>query len=244
MSTALRSIPRSSSPSVSRRSVFALALLLATFVVMPSLARALETLMSPLAAAITGQAAEIAIGGAIAVWVFRLIRRHDGLAQRHATELEQLTEADALTGLGNGHALRRELEEAFNRARRTHEPVTVMYVDIDALDGVNRRLGRAAGDHALRTMGAVVRSSVRFGLDVGYRVAGDEFALRLAGDREAAQAVCRRLEWTFRERTSSRAQIRVGFATWDGRSGPDRLIDAARQALAAQRQMAMVAQMA
>lgn len=244
MSIALRSIPRTTSSYVSRRSVAGLAMLLTVFVAMPAVARALEAWLAPTFAALLGQVAELALGVAIAVWVLRLVRRHNGLALRHAHELEHLTEADALTGLGNGHALLRELEEAFNRARRTREPVTVMYVDIDALDDVNRRHGRAAGDQALRTMGAVVRSSVRFGLDAGYRVRDDEFALRLAADRESAQAVCRRLEWNFRDRTASRSQIRIGFATWDGRSGADRLLEQARQALATQRQMAAVAQMA
>ncbi len=244
MSIALRSIPRSSAPFVSRRSAFGLGVLLVAFVAMPALARALEPWLSPVAAAIAGEAAELVLAVAVGVWTFRLIRRHNGLAHLHARELERLTEADALTGLGNVSALRRELEEAFNRSRRTHEPVTVMYVDIDDLDDVNRRHGRAMGDHALRTMGAVVRSSVRFGLDAGYRIGDDEFALRLHADRESAQAVCRRLEWAFRERMESRSQIRIGLATWDGRSGPDRLLDTARQALGAQRSMAMAAAMA
>src|SRR5206468_1988747 len=112
------------------------------------------------------------IGLMLGAWMFRLIHRHNALALQHAGEIDRLTESDALTGLGNRRALLRELEESFNRARRTREPVTVLYVDIDAFADVNRRHGRAVGDHALRMMGAVVRSSVRFGSDAGYR-AGD-----------------------------------------------------------------------
>lgn len=223
---------------------FAMVIVLAMFVGTPWLIRPLEAFMPAERVALIGQVAEGLLGLVIALWMFRMIRRMGVLARRHASEIAQLTEADALTGLGNQRALARELELALNRARRTREAVSVLYVDLLAAEDGMRRRGRVTGGSALRMLGAVVRSSVRFGSDAGYRIGEGTLALVLSADRDAAQSVCRRLEWNFRERTPDAAPLGVGVATWDGRATPERLIEEARKALAVQRQTAMVAAMA
>lgn len=226
------------------REFVALVAMLATFMAMPWLVRPLEWLVSPVEAALIGHIAEIVLGATLGVWVFRLIRQQRQQSIEHALEIERLTESDALTGLGNRLALARELELVLNRARRSSEPVSVLYVDIDSMDDVNRLHGRLIGDQTLRVMGSVLRSSVRFGVDAGYRIANDEFAIVLAASRDAAQTVCRRLEWNFQERTPRRSNLSVGVAAWDGCKSGDGLLEDARRALRAQRQTATVAQMA
>ena len=228
----------------SARSLVGLAALLALFVGVPWVARPLELLLPASEVAAIGQLTETVLGVALGLWVFYLLRRQRALSRRHAGEMERLTEADALTGLGNGRALSRELGQTFNRARRSEEPVTVLYCDVDSLAAVNRRHGRPVGDLTLRMVGAVLRSSVRFGTDAGFRVGDDEFALVLAADREAALAVGRRLEGNFRERSPRQSELRVGLATWDRSATPERLIDEARRALMDQRRTARVAAMA
>jgi diguanylate cyclase (GGDEF)-like protein len=239
-------IPSASSlrPAATGRGVLTLTALLAAFVAVPWLVRPLEALLPPAEVARIGYIAETVLGVVLGLWVFRLMRHQHRLSIEHAHEIERLTESDALTGLGNRRALSRELELVLNRARRTREPVAVLYFDIDASDDVNRRHGRGAGDPTLRMMGAVLRSSVRFGVDAGYRIAEDEFAIVLAAGRDAALNVGRRLEWNFQERTPRKSNLSVGVATWDGRKGPDGLLEEARRAVVAQRQTAMVAQMA
>jgi diguanylate cyclase (GGDEF)-like protein len=236
--------PSIPAPAVSRRALPALILLLALFVAMPWAIRPLEWMLPPGEVALLGQLAEMAMGVVLGAWVFRLIRRERTRAAEHAREIEGLTDADLLTGLGNERALVRELGLALNRSRRTREPVSVAYLDVEGLAAVNRRHGRDVGDRTLRMLGAVARSSIRFGCDAGYRVGEDEFAIVIAADREAAQAVCRRLEWNVRERTPHRSQVNAASATWDGQGTPERLIDDARRALAMQRQTSMVAQLA
>ena len=231
-------------PASAGRSIITLTALLAAFIAMPWLVRPLEYVLSPMDVTLIGQLLETVLGVLLGVWVFRLIRRQNVLALAHARELEDVTEFDSLTGLGNRRALSRELELTLNRARRSREPVTVLYFDVIAMDDVNRRHGRAVGDHTLRVMGAVMRSSVRFGLDSSFRLEDDDFALVLAADREAAQTVRRRLEWNFQQRTARRSQLSVGLAAWDGCKSPEGLLEEARHSLGAQRQMAMVAQMA
>jgi diguanylate cyclase (GGDEF)-like protein len=231
-------------PAATRRRLVALFTTLAAFMAMPWLVRPLESLLPPVEVALIGHVAEILVGALLGVWVFRLIRLHRSLSIEHAREIERLTDSDALTGLGNARALGRELELMLNRARRTQEPVTVVYLDVDAMGDVNRLHGRVIGDQTLRVVGAVLRSSLRFGLDAGYRIADDQFAIVLAAGRDAAHAVCRRLEWNFQERSPRQTNLSVGIATWDGRCSSDGLVEQARRALAAQRQTSMVAQMA
>ena len=240
----LAAVPAPSRPGFTGRGTFAFLVLLAAFIAMPWLVRPLEALLPLIDVALAGNIAESAIGLLLGVGLFRLIRAQRRQAVEFSRELERVTESDALTGLGNTLALTRDLERTLNRARRTSEPVTLLYFDIDALDDVNRHHGRAAGDLTLRMMGAVLRSSVRFGIDTGYRLADDKFAIVLAASRDASLVVRQRLEWNFQERTPRRSNLSVGVATWDGRKSSDGLVEEARRSLAAQRQTSMVAQMA
>ena len=240
----LSAVPAPSRPVFTGRGTFAFLVLLAAFIAMPWLVRPLEALLPLVDVSLAGNLAESGIGLLLGVWLFRLIRAQRRQAVEFSRELERVTESDALTGLGNTLALARDLERTLNRARRTSEPVTLLYFDINALDDVNRRHGRAAGDLTLRMMGAVLRSSVRFGIDTGYRLADDKFAIVLAASRDASLVVRQRLEWNFQERTPRRSNLSVGVATWDGRKSSDGLVEEARRSLAAQRQTSMVAQMA
>ena len=54
----------------------------------------------------------------------------------------------------------------------------VLMIDLDDLKGINDRLGHRAGDAALRSSGAVVRSRIRK-IDTGARFGGDEFVVVL-----------------------------------------------------------------
>lgn len=230
--------------AASRRGTVLFLGLLVAFVAVPWLVRPLEAMLPLVDVALVGSIAESLLGVTLGVWAFRVIRRQRQLMAEHAREIERLTESDSLTGLGNTRALKRELELALNRARRNGESVTVLCLDIDAMDDVTRRHGRAIGEQTLRMMGAVVRSSVRYGVDAGYRLAEDQFAIVLTAGRDAAQTVSRRLEWNFQQRSPKRSNLSVGAATWDGRKSSDGLIEEARRAVTAQRQTAMVAQMA
>ena len=228
----------------SRRALPWLGALFAAFVAMPWAVRPLEYWLHPTVVARIGQGVEIAIGIVLAVWVLVLLRRQRRLAQHYTLELEQLTLSDPLTGLGNERAFTHDLDLALNRARRTRAPVAVLFFAVDDLDTLNARHGRAVGDRTLRMLGAVVRSSVRFGSDTGYRVGPDEFAMVVAADRDAAECVCRRLEWNFRERSPRHSQLSAGLALWDGRSSPHEALEQARRAQQSGRPAVPVAQLA
>jgi diguanylate cyclase (GGDEF)-like protein len=226
-----------------RRELSLLGVLFVLFAGMPWAVQPLEAWFGPVRAALAGQIGEAAIGLVLVGWVVALIRRVRRMAASHAHELERATDTDPLTGLGNRRAFEHELERVLHRARRTREPVSVVVFDVDDFEALRRR-GGAAADHTLRMLGAVLRSSARFGIDAGYRIEGRLFAMIVAAERDAAETVCRRVEWNFRDRTPHHSQLSAGIVTWDGRGRAEELLQHARRALQAGRQSAALARMA
>jgi diguanylate cyclase (GGDEF)-like protein len=87
---------------------------------------------------------------------------------------------DALTGLLNRRSYELLLDQAVSRARRYGWPFALVLLDLDDFKVVNDRYGHAAGDAALRAVGAELRAALRGG-DVAARLGGDEFALLVVG---------------------------------------------------------------
>jgi len=111
-----------------------------------------------------------------------LLTWHDlSEAKAHAAELVRMEHYDALTGLPNRHLLRLFLDDA----TRTGEALTVAWVDLDRLRGINDTLGHAVGDQALRVAARRLQEHLP---ERGFlaRPGGDEFAVVLPGDGGAA----------------------------------------------------------
>lgn len=91
-------------------------------------------------------------------------------------QIRHLALHDPLTQLPNRTLFNDRLAQAVERARRRHEHVAVMLLDLDRFKAVNDALGHHAGDALLKEvalrLGAVARSS-----DTWARLGGDEFAL-------------------------------------------------------------------
>ena len=96
--------------------------------------------------------------------------------------LEQQANIDEVTGLPNRAMFMRRLSEAL--ARRS-QAAYVMFLDLDKFKPVNDRLGHAAGDAALKEVGARLRACLT-GSDLVARLGGDEFVI-LTQDRSTAQ---------------------------------------------------------
>ncbi|MGH9105539.1 MAG: GGDEF domain-containing protein [Acidimicrobiales bacterium] len=92
---------------------------------------------------------------------------------------------DSLTGLLNRRSYELLLDQAVSRARRYGWPFALVLLDLDDFKVVNDRYGHAAGDAALRAVGAELRASLRGG-DVAARLGGDEFALLVVGVENAS----------------------------------------------------------
>ena len=83
---------------------------------------------------------------------------------------------DALTGLPN-RALFREIgERALAVASRTHDPLAILFLDLDGFKLVNDSFGHDVGDALLDIVAQRLREAVRAG-DVLARLGGDEFVI-------------------------------------------------------------------
>jgi len=93
-------------------------------------------------------------------------------------ELRTQASTDALTGLHNRRQFRDILARELARAARNGSTVALVMVDLDHFKKVNDTHGHDAGDLVLRSLGALLRNSVRAS-DAACRFGGEEFALIL-----------------------------------------------------------------
>ena len=123
-------------------------------------------------------------GGLARSWVVArditaLKEREERLAQT-AEEAMRQAKVDPLTGLGNRRAFD-EAWEACGVAARSGRHATIFVMDMDDLKAVNDAGGHAAGDEAIRAVGAALQQRTR-GDDRVYRIGGDEFVVVAQGN--------------------------------------------------------------
>lgn len=123
-----------------------------------------------------------------------IVDRAIGVAVSLMTErLQEQAYVDALTGLLNRRALKRDLRREAGRASRHHRRFSLMVIDMDGLKRVNDSQGHAAGDDMLRSLATALRKALRIG-DQAYRIGGDEFVVLLPEtDDTRAEVVANRV---------------------------------------------------
>lgn len=97
-------------------------------------------------------------------------------SRQRANVLGHLAMTDYLTGLANRAQFERTLNSEMAHSRRTGEPFTVLYMDLDDFKGVNDTFGHAAGDEVLCEVARRMSDQVR-AEDLLARLGGDEFGL-------------------------------------------------------------------
>jgi diguanylate cyclase (GGDEF)-like protein len=127
---------------------------------------------------------------------YRALRRaiKFGMA-RHQREgsIESQSLIDDLTGLNNRRGFLTVAEHHLKLARRTGQPIVLIFVDLDRFKQINDTYGHAEGDRALRETAAVLKQSLRAS-DVVGRIGGDEF-VGLAVNAASDEAVRARLQF-------------------------------------------------
>ncbi|MGL1447309.1 GGDEF domain-containing response regulator [Vibrio parahaemolyticus] len=105
-------------------------------------------------------------------------------------QLNKLAHTDSLSGLPNRLAFDEQLDIEFRRARRQHEPLAVVMIDIDEFKKYNDYFGHVEGDDCIRLIGRGLRKATKRPADFVARYGGEEFALLLPHtDSKGAQAL-------------------------------------------------------
>lgn len=107
--------------------------------------------------------------------------------------LKQLSRTDGLTGLYNRYYWEARTTESIAVARRNHQPMALILLDIDHFKSINDTYGHVAGDQVLKQVAQLLRLNLREGEVLG-RYGGEEFALLLPNtSQDAAYATAERL---------------------------------------------------
>ena len=99
--------------------------------------------------------------------------------RRLQDELRALTIIDPLTGLHNRRHFDIVCATEWERARRDHRPLTVLFIDVDFFKSYNDFHGHRAGDDCLAAVGKAVGQSMQRPADLAARYGGDEFVVLL-----------------------------------------------------------------
>lgn len=123
-------------------------------------------------------ALRLSIGfGATWLLAFVAIAYAGHLRRAMARAIDQ-ARTDPLTSLFNRAQLFVTLEQEVSRTRRSERGFCVLMIDLDGLKMINDTTGHLRGDEVLRSIGSVIRSSIRT-VDSAYRYGGDEFVVLL-----------------------------------------------------------------
>ncbi len=124
-------------------------------------------------------------------WLLAISLRARAIAQK---KLQRLAGTDSLTGLSNRRAIDRRLDDEWRRARRTNQPLSALFVDVDHFKLYNDTYGHAMGDDALIAVADCIQHSIKRPGDITARYGGEEFVIVLAGAAAAgASAFAERL---------------------------------------------------
>jgi diguanylate cyclase (GGDEF)-like protein len=96
--------------------------------------------------------------------------------RQRANVLGHLAMTDYLTGLANRAQFERTLNSEMAHSRRTGEPFTLLYMDLDDFKEINDTYGHAAGDDVLCEVARRMSDQVR-AEDLLARLGGDEFGI-------------------------------------------------------------------
>ncbi len=126
---------------------------------------------------------------------------------------------DSLTQLANRRHFYLRLSDEMHRAWRYDSPLSLLFIDLDGLKGINDRYGHEGGDLAIRSVSEALRLACRQ-TDLVARLGGDEFAVIAPQTRAAdAVALAERIRTTLnkvRERTTlAQLSVSIGVAPFD-----------------------------
>ena len=100
--------------------------------------------------------------------------------KRSETALQHAAMVDQLTQIANRRRFDSFLEQEWQRAMRSGQPLSLIVLDVDHFKLYNDTLGHAAGDLALQQVAAALQSRALRPTDLAARYGGEEFVLLVA----------------------------------------------------------------
>jgi diguanylate cyclase (GGDEF)-like protein/PAS domain S-box-containing protein len=129
-------------------------------------------------------------------------------------QLQALARTDSLTGLANRRDFDRELALAFEAARRSRRPLSVLMVDVDSFKAYNDRYGHPQGDECLKAVAGALLAALHRPADIAARYGGEEFAALLPDtDSEGALLVAERFRLGLATLALTHAASSAGIVT-------------------------------
>jgi len=158
-----------------------------------------------------------------------------------AAELTELAATDALTGVANRRRFDEMLDREWRRGMRSHEPLSMLLIDVDHFKRFNDHYGHLMGDTCLHAIATAIAGSIRRPGDIVTRYGGEEFAVILPNtDGDGAMEIAARvregiaaLAMPHVDNPGGRVTVSIGAAEAIPNRGTDSsvLVEAADKAL-------------
>jgi two-component system, cell cycle response regulator len=130
-------------------------------------------------------------------------------------EVRRLSITDDLTGLYNHRHFFKTLEAELARLKRQKTSLSLLMFDLDNFKKYNDLYGHLEGDRVLKTVGEIVKYSIRSNVDSGYRYGGDEFTVLLIGaSADRARAIAERIRSSIEQTKSHDITVSIGLSEY------------------------------
>lgn len=103
--------------------------------------------------------------------------------KQHTEKLQKEVLTDTLTGLYNGNYFTQRLNEEFYRSKRYKNELSLVLIDIDFYQRINKEYGKQAGEYILMKVANIILNNTR-NSDVVFRIKDDRFGIILPSTDE------------------------------------------------------------
>jgi diguanylate cyclase (GGDEF)-like protein len=142
---------------------------------------------------------------------YKTLREKENLEE----EVRRLSITDDLTGLYNHRHFFKTLEAELTRLKRQKTSLSLLMFDLDNFKKYNDLYGHLEGDKVLKTVGEIVKNSIRSNVDSGYRYGGDEFTVLLIGaSADRAMTIAERIRSSIEQGESHHVTVSIGLSEY------------------------------